>query len=99
VIALEAVIDHGIEGVIGLQVDTATITTVTPVGTPPGNIFFAAETQTAIAAFARCNAYQCFVYKFHARILAQFGVVGLPQWQRTVPGSLFLALYEKGPVN
>lgn len=56
------------------EVDTTPIAAVTTIGTTPGDIFFPAETHTAIASVTGHDFYSGFVNKFH--MICEFPVSG-----------------------
>ena len=60
-----AVIDQGIEVAIGNRPDMAAATTVAAIGTTEFLVFLVAERSAAIAAVARSDVDERFVYKFH----------------------------------
>ena len=62
---LEAEVHHGVEVDVGFHDDAAAIATVTTVRAAFGNVFFAAEAQAAIAAFACHHLDTCLIYEFH----------------------------------
>jgi hypothetical protein len=63
--ALEAKVDHSIEGLVSLNDDTTAIASVATVRTTSFNILFAPETQAAVTAFAGVYIDTCLIYKFH----------------------------------
>ena len=68
IIALKAVIHHGVEGVVGFHNDAAAITAIPPVGATSGNVFLTPETQGAVATLAGVNIDTCLIYKFHCAL-------------------------------
>jgi hypothetical protein len=94
-LSLKPVIHQGIQSGISLQVYAASIAAVTTIGTTPGNVFFTAEAEAAIATFAGLHADRCFIYKFHWDSL----LPGASTYCRAATASLRILRIKKGPVN
>ena len=62
---LETVVDQGVEVLVGQQIDVAAITTVATIRSPLGDIFFTAETDTAVATIPGFDPDQHFIDKLH----------------------------------
>jgi len=77
-----AVIDQGVQILVGFEDDTTPITTITAVRTTPGDVLFPAETKATVAAFPGIDADRDFVDKFHSFYLvtaiAIHGSRGIP---------------------
>ena len=58
-------IDQRVDVAITNQIDTTTIASVATIGSAPRNIFFATETQAAVAAISGNDFYFYFIDEFH----------------------------------
>jgi len=65
VLALKAVVDQSIQGIVGFQIHRTTVATVATVRPTPRHVFFTAETQATMAACTCFHNDGGFVYKFH----------------------------------